>query len=122
MVFGLRSLLRPGARVDAEGLAVPVPRPAGLLLEKLATERSGEKGERDLLVALGLLVVAAPDDLVEMEDQYRTLAPEVRHTIRSNLATLSLLEPRAAMPDPRPHRELVAGLLDRLDCREAALP
>ena len=119
MVFGLLSLLRTGPRVGVEGLEVPVPRPAGLLLEKLATERSGEKGDRDLLVALGLLLVAGPADLAELEDQYRTLAVEIRYTIRSNLATLSLLEPRAAMPDPRPHRQRVATLLDRLDHREA---
>ncbi len=121
MVFGLLSLLRPGLPVDADGLKVPVPRPAGLLLEKLATDRSGEKGDRDLLVALGLLLVAAADDLTELEAQYRTLAPEVRYTVRSNLTTLSLLEPRAAMPDPRPHRELVATLLERLERQEAEL-
>jgi hypothetical protein len=115
MVFGLLSLLRPGPPVEAEGLAVPVPRPAGLLVEKLATERSGEKGDRDLLVALGLLLVAQESDLVELEEQYRPLAPETRHTLRSNLATLSLLTPLPAMPDPRPHRKRVAALLDRLD-------
>lgn len=120
MVFGLLSLLEPGPRVEAEGVEVPLPRPAGLLLEKLATERSGEKGDRDLLVALGLLLVAAPADLAETEERYRSLVPEIRHTIRSNLATLSLLEPRTAMPDPRPHRERVAALLDRLERREAA--
>jgi hypothetical protein len=120
MVFGLLSLLEPGPRVDVGGLAVPVPRPAGLLLDKLATERIGEKGDRDLLVALGLLLVAGPADLAAFEDRYGSLSPELRHTIRSNLATLSLLEPRAAMPDPRPHRELLAALFDRLDRREAA--
>lgn len=118
MVFGLLFLLQPGPRVDADGLVVPVPRPAGLLLEKLATERSGEKGDRDLLVALGLLLVGTPADLDELESQYRSLAPEVRYTVRSNLATLSLLEPRTDMPDPRPHRELVAALLERLDRAE----
>lgn len=122
MVFGLLSLLRPGPRVDAEGLKVPVPQPAGLLLEKLATERSGEKGDRDLLVALGLLLVATPVDLAELEAPYRSLAPEIRYTIRSNLATLSLLEPRAAMPDPRPHRQLVVALLDRIERWEEAPP
>jgi len=118
MVFGLLSLLEPGPRVDAEGLEVPLPRPAGLLLEKLATERSGEKGDRDLLVALGLLLVAAPADLDEAEQRYRSLDPELRHTVRSNLATLALLPPRAEMPDPRPHRERVAALLDRLEQHE----
>lgn len=119
MVFGLLSLLRPGPPVHAEGLTVPVPRPAGLLVEKLATERSGEKGDRDLLVALGLLLVAQEQDLEELEEQYRSLGPELRHTLRSNLATLSLLQPLPSMPDPRPHRNLVAALLDRLDRLEA---
>jgi hypothetical protein len=121
MVFGLLSLLRPGPRVDAGGLTIPLPRTAGLLLEKLATERSGVKGDRDLLVALGLLLVAGPDDLAELDAQFRSLAPELRYTVRSNLATLSLLGPRESMPDPRPHRERVAALLDRLDRQEAAL-
>lgn len=120
MVFGLLSLLQPGPRVDAEGLKIPLPQPAGLLLEKLATERSGEKGDRDLLVALGLLLVAGPKDLGECENQYRMLDAELRYAVRSNLAALSLLAPREAMPDPRPHRDLVAALLDRLERLEAA--
>jgi hypothetical protein len=33
LVFAHLSLLRPGKPLDIEGLAVPVPRPAGLLLE-----------------------------------------------------------------------------------------
>ncbi|MGA2766328.1 MAG: hypothetical protein ABSG17_23535 [Spirochaetia bacterium] len=59
-------------------------RPAGLILEKLITDRSGEKGDRDLLVALAL----------------------------------SLLEPRLQMPDPTPHRSLVADLLAELEGME----
>jgi hypothetical protein len=121
MVFGLLSLLKLGPRVDAEGLEVPLPRPAGLLLEKLATERSGEKGDRDLLVALGLLLVIAPADFAELEAQYCSLAPDIRRTVLSNVATLSFLEPRTAMPDPRPHRDLVASVQDRLERQEAAL-
>lgn len=35
---------------------------------------------------------------------------------------LSLLEPRAAMPDPRPHRQLVVALLDRIERWEEAPP
>ncbi|MGH9360375.1 MAG: hypothetical protein ACRD2T_00555, partial [Thermoanaerobaculia bacterium] len=104
MVFGLLSLLRPGGRVDAAELAVLVPRPAGLLLEKLATERTGEKGDRDLLVAMGLLLVATDADLAEAREQYQSLPADLRHTVRANLATLSLLGPRPDMPDPRPHR------------------
>lgn len=100
---------------------MPVPCVAGLLLEKLATERSGEKGDRDLLVALGLLLVAGEADLVEADEQYRSLPAELRHTVRSNLTTLSLLEPRAAMPDPRPHRQLLVALLRRLEGQEESL-
>jgi hypothetical protein len=118
MVFGLLSLLRPGPPVVVEGLVVPVPRPAGLLLEKLATERSGEKGDRDLLVALALLLVASPADLDELESSYRALASELRRTVRSNLAVLSLLEALPGMPDPGPHREAVAALRRRLEAGE----
>lgn len=115
LVFGALSLLRPGPAVRVEGLTIPVPRLAGLLVEKLLTDRSGEKGERDLLVALGLLVLASDVDLVEMDETYAGLAPELRHAVRSNLTILSLMEPRPGMPDPGPHRARIASLLRRLE-------
>jgi hypothetical protein len=94
---------------------VSLPRPAGLLLEKLVTDRTGEKGERDLLVALAVLATAGPDDLEELEGIYRRLRPELRHAARSNLTILSLLGPRAGMPDPGPRRAEVVALLRRLE-------
>ena len=77
------------------------------LLEKLVTDRTGEKGDRDLLVALGLLVTCGPADLDEFEGQYRRQRPDLRHTVQSNLTLLSLIEPRTGMPDPRPQRAAV---------------
>ncbi|HVP17934.1 MAG TPA: hypothetical protein VMU36_02995 [Spirochaetia bacterium] len=115
LVFANLSLLRPGKVVTLEGMPVPLPRPAGLTLEKLITDRSGEKGDRDLLVALALLLVCEPSDRYELVDLYRTLQPELRYAARSGLAALSLLEPRAQMPDPTPHRSLLAGLLSDLE-------
>lgn len=115
MVFGMLSLLEPGTPVEIDGFPVPVPRLSGLLLEKLATERSGEKGDRDLLVALALLLVAAEDDLVEAGQAYEGLAPELQYAVRSNLTILSLMEPNPDMPDPRPERARVAALLGRLE-------
>ena len=82
LVFGLLSLLRPGATIQVEGVSVPIPRVAGLLLEKLLTERSGEKGDRDLLVALGLLLVASESDMDDLESVYRAVAPEMRRRAR----------------------------------------
>jgi hypothetical protein len=93
LVFAQLSLLSPGKPLRIEGLEVPLPRPAGLLLEKLVTDRSGEKGERDLLVALALQQYAA----------------------RCALSLLSLLPPHPQMPDPTPHRPLLARLLARLE-------
>lgn len=119
LVFGFLSLLRPGTPVQAEGVRVPVPRVAGLLLEKLLTERSGEKGDRDLLVALGLLLVSNDADLDELESIHRPLPDDLRHTVLANLATLNLLERRAEMPDPEPHRDRVTALRLRLERREA---
>ena len=55
LVFGALSLLQPGAVLDLGSLEVPLPRLAGLLLEKLLTERVAEKGARDLLVVVGPL-------------------------------------------------------------------
>lgn len=118
IVFGPLALVRPAEPVSVEGLNVPVPRPAGLTLEKLVTDRTGEKGERDLLVALGLLMLAKPQDLDELVTAYRTLSPELRHTVRSNLTILSLMKRHAQMPDPEAERARVATLLSRLDAAE----
>jgi hypothetical protein len=118
LVFAQLSLLRPGKPLVIEGLAVPVPRPAGLLLEKLLTDRSGEKGDRDLLVALALVLVSQPSDLEELETLYRGLSAELRFAARSGLSALSLLEPRIEMPDPTPHRALLARLMARLEKAE----
>lgn len=115
MVFGPLSLVRPGREVNVEGVRVRLPRVAGLLLEKLVTDRTGDKGERDLLVALGLLTMVNATDVDELDTAYRALPAELRHAVRSNLTLLSLLEPRAGMPDPRPWRADVATLLGRLE-------
>ncbi len=119
MVFGALSLLREGEPAIVEGVRVPLPRIAGLLLEKLLTERVGDKGERDLLVALGLLLVSSEADLVEMEAGFCALPPDLRHAMRSNLTVLSLMDARHAMPDPRPQRERVSCLLQRLEGSDA---
>lgn len=115
MVFGALSLVTPGAELHIADTRVRLPRPAGLLLEKLVTDRTGEKGDRDLLVAAGMLAVATAEDVDEAVDIYQRLRSELRHVVRSNLTVLSLLEPRPAMPDPRPLRTAMAALLDRLE-------
>jgi hypothetical protein len=120
MVFGPLSLVRAGGAVVVDGLRIPLPRTAGLLLEKLLTDRSGVKGVRDLLVALGLLVLSTAPDLDELAAGYETLSDDQRHAVRANLATLSLMESIAGMPDPLPHRGAIAALLRRLDAMEAA--
>lgn len=122
LVFGALSLVAPGAAIEIEGTRVRLPRPSGLILEKLITDRTGEKGERDLLVALGLLTTAAPGDLEELEHAYRRLRPELRHAVRSNLTILSLLAPREGMPDPRPRRADVAQVIRRLEAADRELP
>ncbi len=118
LVFGALSLVVPGAEIEVAGTRVRVPRLAGLLLEKLVTDRTGEKGDRDLLVALGLLLTAGGADLDEFDEACRRLRPELRHAVRSNLTLLSLLEPRTGMPDPRPQRAAIAALLRRLEAAE----
>jgi hypothetical protein len=118
MVFGPLSLIRAGATIDVEGLRIPLPRLSGLLLEKLLTERSGVKGDRDLLVALGLITLASAADFTECTASYERLATDHRHAVRANLATLSLMEPVEGMPDPRPHRATIAALLRSLERSE----
>lgn len=122
MVFGPLSLVKAGLLLEVEGVRLPLPRPAGLILEKLVTDRTGEKGDRDLLVALGLLMTASADDVSELVTTYRALAPELRYAVRSNLTILSLLTPRPGMPDPGPERARVVDLLRRLESGEVDLP
>jgi hypothetical protein len=119
LVFGPLSLLRTGPHSTIAGIRLALPRPAGLLIEKLVTERSGEKGDRDLLVALGILAVSGEADLEEAADLFGRLPRELRAAARSNLTVLSLMEGRAGMPDPAAHRVKVAALLGRLEEREA---
>lgn len=115
MVFGPLSFLSAGLVVDADGLRVPLPKTAGLLIEKLLTDRSAEKGDRDRLVVLGLLLVARPGDEEELVALYRDLPPDLQYATRSNLGVLSLMGPIAGMPDPTVHRAVVARLLERLE-------
>ena len=122
LVFGALSLVSPGNEIEIGGTRARLPRPSGLMLEKLLTDRTGEKGERDLLVVLALLASTGKGDLGELERAFRRLRPELRHAVRSNLTILSLLGARAGMPDPRPRRADVAALLRRLEAGEADLP
>ena len=115
LVFGALSLVTPGAELVIAGTRLRLPRPASLLLEKLVTDRTGDKGERDLLVALGLLMLLSETERDELAGAYGRLRPELRHVVRSNLTLLSLLGSRPGMPDPGPRRAEVNALLHRLE-------
>lgn len=115
LVFGLLSHLREGPVLEIDDLRVRLPRPAGLLIEKLLTERSGLKGERDLLVALGLLQVSNQDELEDFVAIFAGLTSEQRGAVLSNLTVLSLMKPIPEMPDPAAGREEVAKLIERLE-------
>jgi hypothetical protein len=114
LVFGLLSLLQQGATIEAGGARIPLPRPAGLLVEKLLTERAGLKGERDLLVALGLLIQCGESDLTELVELCAELPRDMKSTLLGNLALLSLMRPLPGMPDPTRGREQVESLQRRL--------
>jgi hypothetical protein len=117
MVFGPLGLLRPGPVIEVDGLRVPLPRPADLLVEKLLTDRTGEKGARDLLVVAGLLASTRAPDLDEAVRVARGLSAESRYAICGNLTILSLMEPRPGMPDPSPCRHQVKALLSKIEER-----
>jgi len=120
LVFGALSLLRKGKDVAIEDFQIPVPRPTGLLLEKLLTERVGEKGERDLLVVAGLLEIMKEADFQELEVEFFKLPVALRYAVSSNLTILSLMRPGiGGMPDPRPQRARIAKLLNRFEGLEA---
>lgn len=115
LVFGQLSLLEPDVPLVLEGVSVPLPRKAGLIVEKLFTERSGEKGDRDLLVVAGLLQLASDEDLEEVVRLCADLEDEALHNVESNLTLLSLLPQTPNMPDPTKSRAIVARLLRALD-------
>lgn len=118
MVFGPLGLLRPGPVVNIEGLRVPLPRVADLMVEKLVTERTGEKGVRDLLVVAGLIANATSADIDEMITRTASLSAELRYAVRSGLTMLSLMDGRTAMPDPMPVRHVVKRVLERLEAQD----
>ena len=72
------------------------------------------KGERDLLVALGLLMHCGESDVAEVTELFQQLPGDARATLFANLAVLSLMRPLPAMPDPVRGRDLVEALLARL--------
>ncbi len=115
MVFGPLGLLRAGRVVEVEGLRVPLPRIGDLIVEKLLTDRTGEKGARDLLVVAGLLAHASAADLDEATRVTAGLSAESRHSVRANLTLLSLMDTRPGMPDPAPVRERVVRLLAAIE-------
>ncbi len=115
LVFGPLSRLRPGERRTVEGVRIPLPRVADLIVEKLITDRSGRKGDRDLLVVAGLLAIGGRGELDELVKVARGLEDEELDALRSGLTTLSLLPAMAGMPDPSEQRGLIGALLDRLD-------
>jgi hypothetical protein len=114
LVFGLLGFLRQGTTIEASGVRATLPRPAGLLVEKLLTERAGLKGERDLLVALGLLIQCHKIDLTEVTKIFQQLPADARTMLLGNLAVLSLMHPLPGMPDPTRGRAAVEALLTRL--------
>ena len=115
MVFGPLGLLRPGPRINVAGIRIPLPRPADLIVEKLLTDRTGEKGARDLLVVAGLFATGSTAVFDEVLNVTRTLSDDARYAIRSSLTVLSLIDARPGMPDPESVRALVKQLLDRME-------
>jgi cell division protein ZapA (FtsZ GTPase activity inhibitor) len=79
------------------------------------TERTGEKGDRDLLVVLGLLLTASEDDVDELAALSGELPEDLRQALLSNLTVISLMDPVTAMPDPTAHRQMIKNLIERLD-------
>jgi hypothetical protein len=115
LVLGNLSLLERGERVDIEGVHVPLPEPTSLLIEKLLTERSGIKGDRDLLVALALITSRRGYSEARLRAALPQLQVEDVAAIRANLAVLSLMEGQPDMPDPTEFRRTVLAFLEVVD-------
>jgi hypothetical protein len=101
--------------IEIDGLRVPLPRVGDLIVEKLLTDRTGEKGARDLLVVAGLFTVATGADLRDVLSVVRELSAESRHEIRSSLTVLSLMNGHPNMPEPSQVRREVQDLIERLE-------
>lgn len=114
LVFGGLSFVLPPKWYEIEGMRVPLANPAGLVLEKLLTDRTGAKGDRDLLVVVGLLQTAANSELEDFLRLCARLPKDLCTLVQSNLSILSLMEPHPGMPDPEPVRRQIASLLQRL--------
>lgn len=112
LVLGNLSLLEVGERILVEDVRVPVPEPTSLLVEKLLTERSGIKGDRDLLVALALLISPASYSEVKVRRAMAKLTKDERALVLGNLTTLSLMEGQPQMPDPSRFRRQVLQLIE----------
>jgi hypothetical protein len=115
MVFGALSWAPRARTVDVDGVRAPLPSLAGLLLEKLATDRSGLKGDRDLLVALGILMGMSAEDEAELARRLSTLPHGVRRNMAANAGLLSVLGPSPGVPDPTPHRARLRRLLELVE-------
>jgi hypothetical protein len=114
LVFGGLSFVLPPKWADVDGLRIPLANPAGLVLEKLLTDRTGAKGDRDLLVVVGLLETSSAREIEDFLGLCARLPKELGAVVQSNLSILSLIEPHAGMPDPGPMRRRIASLLERL--------
>jgi hypothetical protein len=115
LVFGNLGYLEPDVPRTIDEVRIPLPRAHGLALEKLLTDRSGEKYERDLLVVLGLVLTWTPANELELVAGLTRLPREHRWAARANLAALSLLADRPGMPRPTLHRERLHALVMRLE-------
>lgn len=115
MVFGALSWAPRARTIEVEGVRVPLPSLAGLLLEKLATDRSGLKGDRDLLVALGVLLGMTEADHVELETRLSALSTTAKRNLTANAGLLSVLGPSPGVPDPTAHRARILALLARVE-------
>ena len=115
LVFGGLSFTLPPKWGIVDGLRIPTSNPGGLLLEKLLTERTGEKGDRDLLVVVGLLHTTTAAELDDFVSLFLGLTREHQASVRSNLTLTSLMPGLPGMPDPGSMRERVARLLERLN-------
>lgn len=75
LVFGPLGLIRPGRILQLHDLRLPLPRVGDLIVEKLLTDRTGEKGARDVPISEDDARRLVADGYVP-EACGRSLAPE----------------------------------------------
>jgi hypothetical protein len=94
VIFGTLGLIQK-TTLALDGVKIPVASLSTIALEKLATARSGIKGDRDLHVALMAIELMDAEEHVSLKEMIHRLPDEYRHHATGGVANLYTEQSRA---------------------------